>query len=200
MPAERPDRLTPLASCGAGTCASDVPEPRAEVLTRLFQEHNQELIGFLCTRLRSEQDAKEVAQEAYARLLRLDQPGAVSMLRAYLFKIAANLAIDRIRHRTTRDAVHQKLGHADDRPDEPTPEQVAANRQEAQRVIQHLRELPERCRQAFLLYRVYELNLQEVAAEMNVTDRMVRYYVIRAMTHVRARLDAAAAAGKEQSP
>lgn len=174
------------------------PEPRDEVLARLFREHNQELIGFLCTRLRSEQDAKEVAQEAYARLLRLDQPGAVSMLRAYLFKIAANLAIDRIRHRHTRDAVHQKLNPNEERTDDPTPEQVTANAQEAHLVIAYLNELPERCRQAFLLYRVYELSLQEVATEMNVTDRMVRYYVMQAMTHVQARLEAAA--GKEQAP
>lgn len=71
-------------------------QDRASLLARLFREHNQELFGFLCTRLRSEQDAREVAQEAYARLLQLDQPGAISLLRAYLFKTAANLAIDRI--------------------------------------------------------------------------------------------------------
>src|ERR1700692_2213882 len=39
----------------------------------------------------------EVAQEAYVRLLSLDRPGAVSYLRAFLFKTAANIAIDRRR-------------------------------------------------------------------------------------------------------
>jgi DNA-directed RNA polymerase specialized sigma24 family protein len=45
------------------------------------------------------QEAKEVAQEAYVRLLSLEDSGAVSFLRAFLFKTAANLAVDRIRSR-----------------------------------------------------------------------------------------------------
>ena len=163
-------------------------QSRQAVLSRLFHEHNQELVGFLCTRLKSEQDAREVAQEAYARLLRLDQPGAVSMLRAYLFKVAANLAIDRLRHRTTTSAAHQQLGQTPRDVGDVSAEQVAARSQEAQLAIEYLRELPERCRRAFLLYRVYELDLQDVARQMGVTDRMVRYYVLQAMTHVQARL------------
>lgn len=164
-------------------------QSRQAVLSRLFNEHNQELIGFLCTRLKSEQDAREVAQEAYARLLRLDQPGAVSMLRAYLFKVAANLAIDRLRHRTTTSAAHHRLERAPREVGDVSAEQAAARSQEAQLAIEYLRELPERCRRAFLLYRVYELDLQEVARQMGVTDRMVRYYVLQAMTHVQARLE-----------
>ena len=67
---------------------------RAELVERLFREHNDALIRFLVARLRSYQDARDVAQESYVRLLSLDEPGAVSYLRAFLFKTAANLATD----------------------------------------------------------------------------------------------------------
>ena len=67
----------------------------AQRISRLFSEHNESLIQFLATRLRSVQEAKEVAQEAYVRLLSLEDSGAVSFLRAFLFKTAANLAVDR---------------------------------------------------------------------------------------------------------
>ena len=150
MPPDRHDVL----SCPAEG-ADPAPAPsRVAVLSRLFHDHNQELIGFLCTRLKSEQDAKEVAQEAYARLLRLDQPGAVSMLRAYLFKVAANLAIDRLRHRTTASVVHEQLERTPSGVNDISAEQAAARAQEAQLAIDYLRELPERCRRAFLLYLV----------------------------------------------
>lgn len=172
--------------------ASDVPD-RASLLARLFREHNQELVGFLCTRLRSEQDAKEVAQEAYARLLRLDQPGAVSLLRAYLFKTAANLAIDRIRHRSTCRNAEPKLALWDEQAEEPTPEQLAMRRQEARLVTEYLGELPERHRQAFILYRLHDLSIDEVAARLGVTDRMVRNYIVKVMAHCRVRLDGHAA-------
>src|SRR5450432_662785 len=75
----------------------DYGESRASVVERLFREHNEALIRFLRGRVGSHNEALEVAQEAYVRLLSLDQPGAVSYLRAFLFKTAANIAIDRRR-------------------------------------------------------------------------------------------------------
>src|SRR5579864_9318500 len=77
----------------------------AELVERLFREHNEALIRFLLARLRSRQAALEVAQEAYVRLLSLDEPGAVSYLRSFLFKTAANLAIDRRRRNQNFDRV-----------------------------------------------------------------------------------------------
>src|SRR6202042_1479460 len=75
----------------------DSEESRASVVERLFREHNEALIRFLRGRVGSHNEALEVAQEAYVRLLSLDQPGAVSYLRAFLFKTAANIAVDRLR-------------------------------------------------------------------------------------------------------
>ncbi len=49
-----------------------VPAPfasGADAVSHLFREHNRVLVGYLTGRLRSEQEAKEVAQEAYVRLL-----------------------------------------------------------------------------------------------------------------------------------
>lgn len=170
--------------------ASGEPQQdRASLLASLFREHNQHLIGFLCTRLRSEQDAKEVAQEAYARLLQLDQPGAISLLRAYLFKIAANLAIDRIRHRSTCRNAEPKVALWEEESQDPTPEQLASRKQEARLISSYLEELPERHRQAFILYRVHDLSIEEVAARLGVTDRMIRNYIVKVMAHCRARLD-----------
>ncbi|HEV7714663.1 MAG TPA: RNA polymerase sigma factor, partial [Steroidobacteraceae bacterium] len=145
-------------------------------------------LAFLMTRL-SEPEAREVAQESYARLLRLDQPEALGFLRAYLFKTAANLAIDRLRHRTTLRLTQPQLGLLHELASEPTPEELATREQEARLAAVALEELPEPCRRAFLLYRVYEYSLGEVAREMGVSERMIRYYVVQAMNHCRARLN-----------
>src|SRR5689334_14906628 len=65
------------------------PEGRSQSFNRLFREHNRSLMSFLVARLRSVHEARDVAQEAYVRLLQLDKPGAVSLLRSYLFRTAA---------------------------------------------------------------------------------------------------------------
>src|SRR5258706_1684807 len=85
--------------------APDNEESRATVVERLFREHNEALIRFLRGRVGSHNEAREVAQEAYERLLSLDQPGAVSYLRAFLFKTAANIALDQRRRHQHYDRV-----------------------------------------------------------------------------------------------
>ena len=161
---------------------------QTELIERLFREHNEALIRFLLPRLRSRQAALEVAQEAYVRLLRLDQPGAVSYLRSFLFKTAANLAVDWVR----RDHVHTR---ALDTPlfreftDDRTPERAAVGAQEVKRLGELLMTLPPKCRQAFILNRFHGMEFSAVAAEMKLSERMVRTYVVRALLHCRANLE-----------
>jgi RNA polymerase sigma-70 factor (ECF subfamily) len=172
--------------------ASPANDQRSELVTRLFREHNEALLRFLALRLRSQQEAKEVAQEAYVRLLKLDQPGAVSFMRAFLFKTAANLAVDRIRHEQTvrrfaeSGALFEEFGTT-------SPEQAAASAQELRLVEQLIDELPPKCKRAFLLHRVGGLDFSQIAAQMGLRERMVRTYVVRAVMYCRSGLDAARA-------
>src|ERR1041384_1753927 len=75
--------------------------PHQESVADLLRNHNRALHAFLMTRVRDEHEAREIAQEAYVRMLQLEHPGAVSFLRAYLFKTAANIALDRAKERAT---------------------------------------------------------------------------------------------------
>lgn len=159
----------------------------AELVERLFREHNEALVRFLLARLRSRQAALEVAQEAYVRLLSLDEPGAVSYLRSFLFKTAANLAVDRLR----RDDVHARATETPlfhEFADARTPERMVAGAQEIGQLNSLLRALPPKCRRAFVLTRVYGLDLSVVAAQMGLSERMVRTYVVRALLYCRANI------------
>jgi RNA polymerase sigma factor (sigma-70 family) len=167
------------------------PQQRAELVTRLFREHNEALVRFLALRLRSQQEAKEVAQEAYVRLLKLDQPGAVGFLRAFLFKTAANLAVDRIRHEQMARRIAQESKFFEELSVQPTPEQSATDAQELTLAERLLDELPPKCRRAFLLHKVYGLDFADIAKQMGLGERMVRTYVCRAVLFCRAGLDAA---------
>ena len=162
----------------------------AQRISRLFSEHNESLIQFLATRLRSVHEAKEVAQEAYVRLLSLEDSGAVSFLRAFLFKTAANLAVDRIRSRN-RQQQALDAGLCDESREAPTPDREAASAQEVEIVRRLIGELPPKCRHAFLLHRVHGAEFSEIAQEMGLSERMVRHYVLRAVLYCRAGLDAA---------
>lgn len=150
-----------------------------EAIRRLFQEHNRALVNFLTARLHSEQEARDVAQEAYVRLLQLEKPGALSFLRAYLFKIAANLAIDRVRQRAVRNEVDD--GELFELDGGSSPERQLLAEQELESISRRLGALPARCRSAFVMHVLLDRPVKEIAAELNLTDRMVRNYVVRAL-------------------
>jgi RNA polymerase sigma factor (sigma-70 family) len=163
-------------------------ESRATVVERLFREHNEALIRFLRGRVGSHNEALEVAQEAYVRLLSLDQPGAVSYLRAFLFKTAANIAIDRRRRHQNFDKVtggQLFMELAENR----TPERQLSGEQALGRLGALIEDMPPKCRQSFVLNQIHGLDAATIATQLGITDSMVRKYVVRALLHCRAHMD-----------
>lgn len=163
---------------------ADRPDGQSQV-ERLFREHNDALLKFLRVRLHSDADAREAAQEAYIRLLQLDTPDQVSFLRAYLFKIAANVATDLLRRR----AVQTKVETAE--PDEvpASQERALQARQQLGAVQALLAQLPPNCREAFLRSRCDGWSTMQIAQHLGVSDRMVRLYLVRAIEHIETGLD-----------
>jgi len=163
-----------------------------ETVSHLFREYNRMLIGYLTSRLRSVQEAKEVAQEAYVRLLQLQEPGTPSLLRAYLFKTATHLAIDRLRHRAVRQSAERTelfRELADDGGACEDPAEQLAARERAEQLLGFLEELPAKCREVFTLHRLEGVAQLEVGGRLGISERMVRRYVTYAMVYCRLRLD-----------
>jgi RNA polymerase sigma factor (sigma-70 family) len=129
-----------------------------------------------------------VAQEAYVKLLQLDDVKAVSFLRAYLFRIAANLAVDRLRSRSYRETEHP-VEFFDALADERGPERIAIAAEDLEIVRQVVLELPEKCRQAFVWHVFGGQKTQDIAARLHMSDRMIRIYVAQALAMCRHRIE-----------
>ena len=168
-------------------------ESTAVAVSELFREHNRMLVGYLRSRLGSEQEAKEVAQEAYVRVLQLHEPGAPGLLRAYLFKTAANLAVDRLRHRRVRQRseeqpqLFEELNPTGGELDDPAEQLLA--REQADQLLRILQELPLKCQQVMNLHRFEGASQRDVSLRLGISERMVRRYVTYAMVYCRLRLD-----------
>lgn len=176
-----------------GSCP-DTGQARAQEVERLFREHNDALIRFLTLRLHSRQEAREVAQEAYVRLLQLERTDVAGFLRAYLFRVAGNLAIDRLRRRATEARAQEAelFPGLTERP--PEPEALAMHSERVEQVRGFLDELPAPVREAFLLFRTQDMDQESIARRLGVSDRMVRNHVTRALVYCRLRLDGLAPA------
>src|SRR6266404_1592585 len=165
--------------------------PATADVDRLFREHNEALLRFVAAKLGSTHEAKDIAQEAYVRLLGLTHREAVSYLRAFLYKTAGNLATDRLRERARRAGLMSSV-NVDLVSFEISPERQLDGELALERLREGIAELPEKCRQAFLLYRLDGLCGSEIAARLGLQERMVWLYIARALEYLRSRVDGSA--------
>ena len=162
-------------------------QTRASALSNLFREHNRTLVRFINARLRNEQEANEIAQEAYVKMLQLDRcPGTASFLRHYLFRVAENLAVDRIRQRYARSRLDQ-LASIDDLFQEALAERAVLADEELALLRAAVAELPEKYREAFRLIKLEDNSFTQAASHMQLSERMVRKYITRALIYIRLR-------------
>ncbi len=157
----------------------------------LFERYYASLVRFLMKKLGSEQEAQDIAQEAFAKLLGLGDEKVVNHMQAYLFRIANNLAIDRLRQKRKLQALHQAAAADNDDLTPPSSLENATDaRQQLLRIQALLQQLPPKCRMAFLLYKFENLSYLEIGNKMNLSESMVRKYVLRAIRFFAESLDA----------
>lgn len=133
-----------------------------------------ELTRFLQQNWRNRSDIDDLCQDIYARTYESAQHGIPKSARAFVFTVARNLLIDRIRAAqivpidTIADL--ESLTVASDLP---LPDQRVAARQELRRLQAALDRLPPRCREAVVLRKIQGLSVREVAEHMGVSVKTV---------------------------
>ena len=160
-------------------------------LAQAAEIYYEELRRFILRRTGSPAIAEDVVQETW---IRATASGAVmpDNPRAYLYRMAGNLAIDHLRRNRRRetwvdgDADDGTLARIESR--SPAPDDVVAARQEWHILTQAVAELPDKCREVFLLYRGRGLTMRQVADTLNISDKTVEKHIARAMIHCRRRL------------
>jgi len=149
----------------------------------LYLRQRDALVRFLIQRTRDPALAEDIAQETW---LRIDHTGAVSAVhnpKAYLFRIASNLAIDYLRIQNRRKLspgeIEATLQVADE---EPTPEQTAIERSELRLMADAIAGLPERQRRILLMSRLEKQPHSAIASHFDVSTRTVELELKRALT------------------
>jgi len=131
-------------------------------------------------------EAEDVGQEAMLRLWQMaarwreDAP-----VGAWLYRVAHNLAIDRIRRRRPTIDVDAAVGLADPAP---TPAERLAERERKAAVERAIASLPERQRTAITLVHTLEMGNIEAAATMEISVEALESLLSRGRRALRAAL------------
>lgn len=164
--------------------------------------YHQQTRRYAVSLVRHPEEAEELVQEAYARLFALDDWASIANPHAFTIRIIRNLAIERFRRaevvRLDQSVILQTLEIADQ---DPTPDVVAMDRSELNRVVKAMQEMPPRMREAMYLRRIEGLPPAEVAERMNISVSTVETHLIKALRllmHILNRQEAQART--EQAP
>jgi RNA polymerase sigma-70 factor (ECF subfamily) len=141
----------------------------------------------LRARLGSSEEAGDLVQEAFARLLGAHLASSVRDPAAFLNRIVRNLLIDRSRRKSAR-APHVELAEGDAAVP-PGQSDAIEVEQMRERYREAVSELPERMREVFILHRVHELGYREIAARLDISVRTVEWHIAQAIVRISRGLD-----------
>jgi len=152
-------------------------------LTALYQAYREPVLRFFGGRLRSREQAEELTQDAFIKLMGLLEKSEVKNPRAALFTIANNLLIDTYRGQQVRKDVMAEW-HMDDNEGTTSPYPVESrldNQTSLNWLCEAIVVLPDRCREAFILRKFDGLSYKEIAVAMNLSVKTVEKHLARAL-------------------
>ncbi|MCU6453404.1 RNA polymerase sigma factor [Sphingomonas sp. A2-49] len=170
-------------------------QPPTSGLSQLLGELRPELLRFLIARLGDAGEAEDLLQELWIRT-RDGAGGPVANGRAYLYRAAQNLVLDRARERrrrTARDGEWSKAQSGSISGTEPADpranaEDVLLEREKAGALATAIAALPEAAGRAFRMHKLDGLPHAEVARRLGITRSGVEKHIALAMAHLRRAL------------
>ncbi len=155
-----------------------------------FEACAPSLQRLIAARLGSRTDAEDVVQDLWIKLSSLET-GPIANPKAYLHRMALNMANDIVRARVRRrgrEASWSDLMVAETDSvaidPAPSPERALLAKRELEQVSQAIRSLPDRAREAFHYHRVDGLSHAEVAMTMGISKSAVEKHMATAMKSI----------------
>jgi RNA polymerase sigma-70 factor, ECF subfamily len=156
-------------------------------LDTLVRNYSSLLYRVALSLLRNPAEAEDVVQDVFIRVLQRKQElSSILDIRPWLVRIAWNLALDR-RRKIRPDQMDEVFAASLVSADLPA-DQALAEAGRIQHVLRAMEKLPQRERQALLLFAMDELSSAEIAAIVGKSESTVRSLLFRARKHLRERL------------
>lgn len=169
--------------------------PSALDLEATYFEQREAMRRFFQARLGSTADVEDLLQDLYLKAAAVDARADVREPRAYLYRLASNLMMDRwrsgrrsaAREAAWRDATHVS-GLTEDIDDAPSADAVVAGRERLAALVNAVETLPEKTRTIFRLHKFDGLSYAEVAAKLGVSRSTVEKHMMEALRVLSAKV------------
>lgn len=164
-----------------------------EAFRELVEQHSRAVFRVAYRITGRAEDAEDVVQETFLRVYRqLDRFESRANFGTWLYRIAANCAVDLLRARPRREmneeaeTLERLSEHSADSP--ASPERAMLGRQISDRVRQALDKLTEMERAAFTLRHFEGLSIEEIGRALGLRTNATKHSIFRAVKKMRHEL------------
>lgn len=166
--------------------ARQVPRSRSSGVTRVFVEQQEALKIFISRFIRSPQDIDDIAQETFARAFSAEQKSEINHIKAYLFRIARNTALEVLSNKSARltsfidDACDDSILKSNE-----NVEETVDVAQRFDQIKAAIAALPPQCQRVFIMHKVYGFKYREISRELNISISTVEKHIITGLKKCR---------------
>jgi RNA polymerase sigma factor (sigma-70 family) len=170
------------------SAAVDEVSPRRESpsglldLSGMYLEVRASLVRYTSRYFKRSQDAEEVVQEAFVKIIEAQRKRDIHSPKGYLFRTARNLSLKQLNKKSYK--LTDELGDILTEPDlliSKSMEEQFEARENFEMFCRAVRALPVKCRRAFVLCRVYGYSQKEIAVHMGIGQKAVESHITRAI-------------------
>lgn len=163
----------------------------------IFDTYSDRIYYLALRLLRDQNEAEDILQDSFLKLItKIDQFRGKSTLGTWLYRIAYNTSLDRLRHTQVEPLPGDDPDEMDEYPlpipetlvEWQTPELLLSHHEERLLLDQAIQEIPEALRVVFILRDIDELSTSETAEVLGISLSLVKVRLHRARLYLRERL------------
>jgi len=165
----------------------EIRDGNLQAYYEVFEQYHVKLYQYIYKYTQSTYYAEETVQLSFIKLWEkresLSEEYSIS---TQLFRIAKSTLIDLMRKEKIRDT--QEL--SDVYISGPRQEERTIYKEELQRVLSAINELPAQCREVFTLSRLNHLSHKEISAQLSISPKTIEAHISKALKFLRKSLTA----------
>lgn len=150
-------------------------------------EYYRELLYYLKRNNSNKNDAHDIVQETYEKAISFQHQNKIINKRAFLFRLAKNILIDKVRKSKVQNEIPYDENEILVQNDE--TEDIVIRQDTQMLIMQELKKLPEKRKEAFVLHIIEGFSKQETAEIMGISYNAVEKHLSRASIDLKEKIE-----------
>ena len=157
-----------------------------DIIEQYYHTHRGEVLAFVSARLHHSDEAEDLVQEAFLRLLTGHRPICEATLPSLVFTLCRNLIIDWYRRHSTRLDFEHELSHSGQQAD--SAESLLSMHEFCEQLEHGLARVPEECRELYRMHVYGDMPIRDICQHTGQPYKTVEYRLGLARKQVRNHL------------